>query len=158
MTRIVNEAMLKDIDFLVEMRMEVLREVFSIPSEQDMSELEERNRLYYTHAIPTGDHIACLAFEDGVLAGCGGICFYQEMPSPDNPSGLCGYLMNVYTRPSFRKTGVGEYVVNWLIDKAKERGATKISLETTPTARHLYEKIGFVPMLNDMQLTANEKE
>ncbi len=28
----------------------------------------------------------------------------EELPSPDNPSGKCAYLMNIYVREAFRNT------------------------------------------------------
>jgi len=152
-------ASLDDLDFLVETRLEVLRDVFSIPPGQDVTDLEKANREYYTRAISGGEHIACFAFEDGVFAGCGGICFSKEMPSPDNPTGNCGYLMNIYTRPAFRRKGVGNDIVRWLVGQAHQRRIIKISLEASSKGRALYEKLGFVSMKNQMQLSSdNEKK
>ncbi len=154
----IRRAFLKDIDFLVETRMEVLRDVFSIPPEQDMSELEQANREYYIHAVPIREHIACFVYDDGEFVGCGGICFSQEMPSPDNQTGLSGYLMNIYTRPDFRQQGIGEQIVRWLVKHAHKQGVTKISLETSLAGRKLYEKMGFVPMPDEMQLISYKEE
>ena len=33
------------------------------------------------------------------IIGCGGICYQSELPSPENLSGINGYLMNIYTLP-----------------------------------------------------------
>jgi len=51
--------------------------------------------------------------------------------------------MNVYTRENFRRRGIGEQMVKFLIDEAKERGVTEISLDATDEGRFLYEKLGF---------------
>lgn len=149
---IVRQATPEDIELLVAWRMEVLHEVFSIPQSQSIEELERENRNYYQKALQTGSHIACFACLDDRIIGCGGICLYQEMPSPDNPTGKCAYLMNIYTRLPFRKQGVGEMLVNWLIRQAEERGISKIYLETSESGKCLYEKIGFVPMQDMMKL------
>lgn len=133
-----------DIDILMKWRMEVLRCVFSLPEEADTDELERQNRLYYEQNMD--GHIACIAHIDGKPAGCGGICIYDEMPSPDNPSGRCAYLMNIYVREPFRGGGLGRSIVDWLVARARERGITKIWLETTPGARRLYDKAGFKDM------------
>ncbi len=132
-----------DLDLLVQWRMEVLREVFPPADYAFPDGLEEANRDYYRRALPAGEHVACFASVEGQIVGCGGICLYQELPSPDNPSGRCAYLMNIYCRPSHRREGVGEVVVNWLVDQAREQGITKIYLETTEPGRQLYEQIGF---------------
>ena len=43
---------------------------------------------------------------------------YHEMPSPDNPNGKCACLMNIYARPPFRRQGIGDRIVCWLIGQA----------------------------------------
>lgn len=79
----------------------------------------------------------------------------NEMPSPDNPSGKCAYLMNIYTRPQFRNNGIAKATVNWLIDKAINKGITKIYLETSEAGRKMYQNTGFKPMKDYMQLDIN---
>ena len=148
----IRKAELTDIDLLMEWRMRVLHEVFSIPDDQPTEELEQVNRLYYQSTLGTGGHIACFAYMKNEIVGCGGICLYQEMPSPDNASGQCAYLMNIYTCPQFRGRGVGETVVQWLVGQAALKNITKIYLETSKAGRKLYEKTGFVPMPDMMKL------
>ncbi len=139
----IRQADMSDLDLLVKWRMEVLREVF--PG-ADCKGLEERNREYYRRALPAGRHIACFAATDDEMVGCGGLCLYEEMPSPDNPSGKCAYLMNIYCRAPYRGRGIGRAIVGFLTGKAREKGITKIYLETSKAGRRLYESAGFVDM------------
>jgi ribosomal protein S18 acetylase RimI-like enzyme len=148
----IRQADIRDLDLLVQWRVEVLHEVFTIPADQDVKELEEENRRYYQEAIPNGSHIACFAVADGEIVGCGGMCLYQEMPSPDNPNGQCAYIMNIYARPQVRRRGVGKTIVSWLIDQAKSRNIPKIYLETSEDGRPLYRKLGFVDLPDMMKL------
>ncbi len=149
---LVRQADLADLDLLVQWRMEVLQEVFP-PSEYVFpASLEEENRNYYRWALPAGKHIACFAYGDGEIVGCGGLCLYQEMPSPDNPGGQCAYLMNIYCRRPARRQGVGETIVRWLVGQAKDRHITKIYLETSRSGRQLYQQIGFSEMPDMMIL------
>lgn len=154
----IRKAEITDIDLLMKWRMTVLHEVFSIPQEQPMKNLERENQSYYEAMLPTGGHIACFAYLNGEIVGCGGICIYQEMPSPDNHSGQCAYLMNVYTRPEFRGYGIGETVVRWLVGQAVQRNITKIYLETSEPGRKLYEKAGFLDMPNMMKLQLDKRQ
>ena len=148
----IRKAALEDIELLMEWRMEVLHEVFSIPSSKNTDELEQENRAYYQRALAQEEHIACFACMEDKIIGCGGICFYREMPSPDNPTGKCAYLMNIYINPQFRKQGVGEAIVKWLVEQATKRGISKIYLETSEAGKRLYTKLGFVPMQDMMKL------
>lgn len=125
---------------LMHWRREVIENVFGVvPSKR----LLVANRQYYLKHIADGSHIAVVADVDGEDAGCGAICLSEELPSPDNPSGRCAYLMNIYVRDGFRLHGVGHSIVRWLVGKARELGCDKIYLETTDGARSLYKSVGF---------------
>ena len=87
------------------------------------------------------------------IVGCGGICLYHEMPSPDNLNGKCAYLMNIYTRPQFRGHGIGNRIVRWLVEQARQRHISKIYLETSNKGRPLYQTIGFADMKDMMKLS-----
>lgn len=146
----------KDMELLLDLRMEVLSHVFNRERENMTAaaweELRKANRRYYLRELNRKGHIACIALVDGEIAGCGGICIYEEMPSPDNPGGLCGYLMNIYTRKSHRKQGIAKAVCQWLIQKARARGAGKIYLETSECGRSLYQSLGFREMRDYLKL------
>ncbi|MCH4155156.1 MAG: GNAT family N-acetyltransferase [Muribaculaceae bacterium] len=149
---IIHKAEIGEIDILMSWRMEVLNEVFSIPVDEDTSQLYSANRNYYMKEIPSGGHIACFASIGGDIIGCGGICLYKEMPSPDNHTGNCAYLMNVYVRSQYRGRGYGKAVASWLISQAKDLGITKIYLETSDIARQMYEQLGFSVMKGYLKL------
>ncbi len=146
------EAEEKDLDLLMAWRMEVLSIVFSEWDKENEKELYQANLDYYETMLKNHQHIAVFAEIDGKKIGCGGLCIYQEMPSPDNTSGYCGYLMNIYTREAYRGQGVGEAVVSYLLDWAEDRKIEKIYLETSESGRRLYEKMGFEDMVDYMKM------
>ena len=152
MALVIKQATLDDLDLLMAWRMEVLRDVFSVPAEDPMTALTAENRAYYERELPTGGHIACFAELDGEVIGCGGVCLYHEMPSPDNATGACAYLMNIYTRPPYRGQGIAKATVQWLLDRVAEQGVTKVFLETSVSGRPLYESFGFEDMKDYMKL------
>ena len=154
----VKQAGLESLDLLMEWRMRVLAEVFPVHAPEDRSAIRENNEAYYRHHLADGTHTACFAIDDetGRIVGCGGICYQREMPSPDNPSGANGYLMNIYTLPENRGEGIGRKVVEYLIDDAKQRGTGKIYLESSDVAKPLYHEIGFADMPNYLKLREAE--
>ena len=153
---IIREATLTELNTLIEWRMEVLRCVFSIPAETDTTELRDANIEYYKRALADDTHIACFAEQNGKIVGCGGLCLYDEMPSPDNPTGHCAYLMNIYVRPEHQGHGTGKRIVRWLVGAALARGIKKIYLETSEAGRLLYSILGFSDMKDMMHLTFQE--
>lgn len=138
-----------DIDTLMCWRREVICNVFGVVPD---AALMEENRRYYESHVKTGRHIALIADYEGCGAGCGSVCFTEELPSPDNPGGKCAYLMNIYVREPFRAKGVGHAVVRRLISLAREAGCGKIYLETTEKGRSLYESLGFADLPDMMKL------
>lgn len=138
-----------DISLLMLWRTEVIEHVFGC---KPSAELLDANRRYYHKNIANGSHIALLAKVDDVEAGCGSICLTEELPSPDNLSGRCAYLMNIYVRETFREHGVGHAVVERLIEIAREHSCGKIYLETTLQGRYLYESLGFHDLPDMMKL------
>ena len=127
-----------DIDMLMRWRMTVLAEVFSGNPGNDSEALADAKRYYYLRALADGSHVAVFARIGDITAGCGGVCFQREMPSPDNPSGIDAYLMNIYVDPKYRRNGVARAIVTQLVETARDKGAGKIYLETSECGRKLY--------------------
>jgi len=139
---------MKSMPALMRWREEVMEHVFG---EKPEKRLLVANRRYYAAHISDGSHLAFVAMLDGNDAGCGAICFSEELPSPDNPSGRCAYLMNIYVREEYRDRGVAHHVVARLIEEAKKHGCDKIYLETTSDGRHVYQSLGFRDMPDMMK-------
>lgn len=138
-----------DLPTLMRWRTEVIEHVFG-------QEADERlilaNRQYYETHIADGSHYAVVAEADGEGCGCGAVCFTDELPSPDNPSGRCAYLMNIYVREAFRKHGIAHKIVSHLIEESERRGCGKIYLETTDDGRPVYASLGFRDLPGIMKL------
>lgn len=140
---------IKAIPALMMWREEVLRHVFGV---NPTSRLLAQNHRYYREHIADDSHYAIEAKVDGEQAGCGGICITEELPSPDNPTGKCAYLMNIYVRERFRHHGVAHEIVKHLVNEARSRQCGKIYLETTENGRPVYESLGFRNLPDIMKL------
>ena len=139
-----------DIEILLLWRKEVIETVFGISPD---IKLIKANEEYYRKHIADGSHKAYIVLYNGIEAGCGSVCLSEELPSPDNPTGKCAYLMNIYVRKNFREMGLGHAIVKKLIDVAKNLECDKIYLETTDLGRHLYESLGFHDLPDMMKLS-----
>lgn len=142
----------EDLELLVRTRIEVLRAANGLADTVDMSDVEEQSWGYYREALESGEHVAYLVFDGGELAGAGGVSFYRLLPTYHNPSGENGYIMNMYTRPAYRRRGIAYKTLDLLVAAARERGVSRITLEATRMGRPLYEKYGFVGLGDEMEL------
>lgn len=128
---------------LMRWRAEVIRNVFGV---EPHPRLLVANRRYYRRHIADGTHVALVAECDGEDCGCGAVCFTEELPSPDNPTGMCAYVMNIYVREPFRNKGIAHKIVARLVEEARSRDCGKIYLETTADGKSLYLTSGFKEM------------
>lgn len=135
-----------DLTEILEWRRRVVADVFGCPLTES---LIAANAEYLEH---TGAYDFYVAEIDGEPVGCGAVCYSREMPSPDNPSGRNGYLMNIFTVPEARGHGVAHAVVEALVGRARSRGCDKIWLETTQAARGVYSDLSFADFPNLMIL------
>ena len=146
------KARIQDIDELVKTRMIVLRAANRLTDDADMSQVERESYEYYKRALVTGEHIAYLVYDDRKFIGAGGVSFYQVMPTYHNPSGRKAYIMNMYTAPEYRRQGIAYKMLDLLTAEARKQGILQIALEATDMGRPLYEKYGFVPAKDEMEL------
>jgi len=145
-------ATLDDLEMLCSSRIVVLLAANGLDSDTDMSRVLIETREYYKKALADGSHVAYLASENGRFVASGGISFYQVMPTYHNPTGQKAYIMNMYTAPEHRRRGIALHILERLVDEARNRGVTSISLEATDMGRPLYERFGFVASESEMEL------
>ena len=140
------KAVLEDIEILTETRITVLRD------DVEMSDVKEQSYLYYQKALSEDSHVAYLVFDGNEFVGTGGISFFQVMPTFHNPTGKKAYIMNMYTKPEYRRKGIAYKTLDLLVAEAKQRGIDAVSLEATDMGKPLYKKYGFVKMNDEMEL------
>ncbi len=145
-------ANLDDLEILTETRIIVLRAANQLSDEVDMAEVREQSYQYYKESIRSGSHVAYLVFDGEEFVGAGGVSFFRVMPTFHNPSGEKAYIMNMYTKPEYRRQGIAMKTLDLLVLEAKKKGIYAISLEATVAGRPLYEKYGFVSMKDEMEL------
>ena len=139
-----------NIDELMSSRLEMLKVVNNLPEDYEYSdEMINESRDYFLN----GDHLTVLAMDNDVVIGCASMSFIRVMPTFEHPTGKRARLMNVYTRSEYRRQGIARKMIELLIRKTWEKGATVISLDATTLGRPLYEKIGFTDSTECMILT-----
>ena len=145
-------AEIKDIEIITDLRIEVLRAANLFDDSVYMEDVRKNTLEHYKKAFEDNSNITYLALDNNKIIACGSVSFYSVMPTYCNKSGKCAYLMNIYTKPEYRKQGIATAILDYLVKKSVEYGAEKISLEATAMGRPIYEKYGFKPMKNEMEL------
>lgn len=152
MELIYKRAAINEIDILVKTRIEVLRAANKLDESVDMSIVEQQSYDYYKDTLEEDKHVAYLVFDKDKFVGTGAVSFFRVMPTYHNPTGNKAYIMNMYTRPEYRRNGIAYEILDLLVKIAKEKNILHISLEATDMGKPLYEKYGFVKMNDEMML------
>ncbi|MGN0341873.1 MAG: GNAT family N-acetyltransferase [Roseburia sp.] len=130
----------EDIDMLMNIRLEMLRKVNELSDTFIFSdELIANSKRYFQ----VGNQTTSIALENGKVVACASMSYIEIMPTFSHPTGNRAHLMNVYTNAEYRRQGIARKLVQMLIDEAKEKGVTEISLDATDSGRPLYEALGF---------------
>ena len=138
-----------DLELLMDSRIEMLKVVNNLPNDYVFDEkFVDCMRLFFLE----GNQTTVLAMDGDKFAGCAKICYIDVMPTFSHPTGRRAHLMNVYTRKEYRRKGVAALMVKELIEEARRRGVTEISLDATDAGRPLYETLGFVESKEAMNI------
>jgi Acetyltransferases len=132
----------EDIAELMAIRLEMLREVNDLSKDYAFSEeFCSYSREYFLNRQHTT--VLSVDEENGKTIGCATLCYIEIMPTFSHPTGKRAHLMNVYTSPDYRGKGIARRMVEMLMEEARRRGVTEISLDATTSGRPLYRKFGF---------------
>lgn len=140
----------EDLERLLTIRMACLRAVNGLPEDYAFpEELVAASRAFFRKPLS----VTALALDGEMPVGCATLCGMELLPTFDHPTGRRGHLMNVYTSAAYRRQGIGRRMVEMLIEEARRRGMTEISLDATEAGRRFYQRLGFQDSGEAMVLT-----
>lgn len=133
-----------DIPTLVALRRAYLQEDLGPLTQAQEAALQARLPGYFARNLGSCLH-AYLAEAAGQTAAIALLLVSEKPYSPAFPTGLTGTVLNVYTRPSFRRQGLARAVMQHLLLDVAARGICRVDLKATPMGLPLYRALGFTP-------------
>jgi GNAT superfamily N-acetyltransferase len=147
----IRRAGVEDIETVVDLRVAFMREACP-GAEVDEAEFREITRSYVADKLPKGEFLVWFAEEAGQMVGMSGLIFYHRPPTINYPSEHQVYLLNMYTLPEWRRRGIATALIQHMIEYVKTTLVKRITLHATDTGRAVYERLGFVPINDEMVL------
>ena len=132
-------AVREDIPSLMEIRKRQLLDEGQVPDTKIDNELLN----YFTRQFDHGNLIEWIGEEDGEIKAAAAIAFLEFPPAFSNPSGVKGYITNMYTAPDFRGKGIAAGMLDRLVNEARMRGVSTILLAASRMGAPVYSKYGF---------------
>ena len=148
----IRRAGLDDLDTLVQLRLDLLREIGNLKSEARAPALTEAIQRYLISKMSNDEFVAWVAEVNGQIVGTSGLVFFERPPLDGHMSGIDAYAMNMYTLPEWRGRGIATALLGEIISFVKETAAGRIWLHTTDKGKHIYQKVGFVSTVSEMEL------
>ena len=88
-------------------------------------------------------HTAFVAVDGDEVVGMAFLADVPRPPSAEAGRRLHGDLQSVYVRPAWRGRGTGTLLVERILDEARRRGMTRLTVQSGTRAVTLYERAGF---------------
>ena len=146
----IRRARASDIPDLVALR-QALFESMGYGDPTLLEAVAEANEAYLATALPRGEFRAWVAEASGKVVASGGLVIHVVPPTAMNLVGMEGYIMNMYTRPEWRRQGLGTAILQTILEHLRQEGIPLASLHASEQGRRLYEKQGFASS-NEMRL------
>jgi GNAT superfamily N-acetyltransferase len=114
---------------------------------------------YFRGALPRGEYLGWVAETQPPspeAIGGAGVQLRSILPRPATPGqglelGPEAIVLNVFVEPAWRRRGVGEALMQSILEALAERNVRRVVLHASDSGRRLYERLGFVPT-NEMRL------
>lgn len=132
----------RDIDILVEWRRRFAEELGGAMNPEVAAQFVEMGRAYFTQETDK-NYICWYATANGDVAAIAGMVVRRGPGNIKNPTGVWGYIMNVYTVPEHRRKGLSAMLINKLVATGVDRGIKAFELHATKEGEPVYIKSGF---------------
>ncbi|NJO55420.1 MAG: GNAT family N-acetyltransferase [Rhodospirillales bacterium] len=147
----VRTATAADVTELVRLRSLLLQghnTYYATNDEQERHLWQRRFVDWLVRTAPTDNNccVAVIATPDGTsLTACGIGVVDQRPPGPGILDGRSGWIQSVVTDPTWRRRGMADHIMDYLMCWFRERRVGRVLLHTTSDGANLYHRHGFRP-------------
>jgi GNAT superfamily N-acetyltransferase len=140
-----------DLDILVAHRRAMFEDM-GYNDDLALNSMSAKFRVWLLQHMNLGDYRAWLVCApDGAVAAGAGLWLMDWPPHMVGQGARRGNILNVYTADNFRRRGLARHLMEAVLHWCRENGIYTIILHASPSARTLYESMGFTPT-NEMRL------
>ena len=129
----------EDIPLLIELRK---RQLIDEGQDPDVNMDQELVKFFNNH-FADNTLVEWVAEEDGKIVGTAAILLFEFPPAFTNPSGIKGYITNMFTVPEYRGQGLASELLKKVLDEARSRSVKNILLAASDMGKPVYKKVGF---------------
>lgn len=139
---IFNNATSKDISTLIDLRCAYLQEDLGSIADADLCAIKSLLPDYYEKHL-NNDLLVFVARNRDDIVSCAFLLIVEKPMSPSFITGKTGMVLNVYTKPEYRKKGYAKKLMTMMLEEAKACHISVIELKSTEDGYELYKTVGF---------------
>ena len=142
MDTVFEKAVICDLEQLLALRVGYLLEDYGTIPQEQLTKISEKLPAYFRKHL-NKDLFVYTAKSENDTVSC---CFLLVTEKPSNPSfinGIIGTVMNVYTKPEYRRQGLAGKLMKMLLDDSEKMGLDFVELKSTDSGYDLYRSVGF---------------
>ena len=132
-------ATLEDLELIIALRLQLLKD----EGQEASSTIEDQLKLFFENQFTSNQFVQWFVEQGNEVMATGAIQFIAFPPSYFNPTGIRGYIANMYTHPEHRKKGIAKKLLQQLEAEAKARNVQHLFLIASEMGKPLYKKNGF---------------
>ena len=133
------------------LRVELFTQLGELPPGQNPAPIANATASYYRQHL--GRDLFCWGVFCGEQLVCiGAVCLFSRLPYLQNPSGLEGYILSIYTTPAHRGRGCASRMLTTILQQARQMGVGRLWLHASDQGAPLYASRGFAPKGSEMEL------
>ena len=139
---IFEKATVNDTESLIRLRIDFLSEDEGELSETVLSLISDQLPAYFRRHL-NKDLFVFVCRDADTIAGC---CFLSVSEKPANPrfiNGKTGTVLNVYTKPEYRRKGVARKLMQMLLAESADLKLDYVELKASDAGYPLYRSLGF---------------
>ena len=119
-----------------------MQEDLGVISDENLELMKSTLPSYYEKHL-NKDLMAYVARDEMDIVSCAFLLIVEKPMSPSFITGKTGTVLNVYTKPNYRRKGIAKQLLTMLVDDSKALDISVIELKATEDGYSLYKSIGF---------------
>lgn len=133
----------KDMELLIQVRLDYLLDQNGGKTLENEERLIENLRVYFKKGIERNEFIAVVAEENGRAVSTAFLSIAERPPRHGNSSNRVGTIYSVFTYPEYRRRGIATKVLQLLLQEAMKYDVATVDLFASEDGKPVYEKLGF---------------
>lgn len=153
----IEKADINDLEQLVGLRTAYLLEDYGTVPQEQLDKISEKLPDYFRRHLNRDCFVYAAKSANEIVSCC--FLIVSEKPSNlDFINGVVGTVMNVYTKPEYRRKGLAGKLLKMLLEDSEKMGLDLVELKATDSGYRLYKSVGFedsASKYHNMKITIN---